>query len=89
MTTSMHSFFEQKPANEYLQACCNTVVYSISFNDEQNLIEEYPLFTNFLTMQLRYFLAGIDSSPVRQNVKKLLLSLPHYIKNFPVDLHSF
>jgi signal-transduction protein with cAMP-binding, CBS, and nucleotidyltransferase domain len=60
MTTSMPSFFEQKPAYEYLEASENTVVYSVSFNDEQKLIEEYPLFTKFHIKQLRYFLAGID-----------------------------
>jgi signal-transduction protein with cAMP-binding, CBS, and nucleotidyltransferase domain len=60
MTTSMPSFFEQKPAYEYLQASENTVVYSVSFDDEQKLIEEYPLFAKFHIKQLRYFLAGID-----------------------------
>jgi signal-transduction protein with cAMP-binding, CBS, and nucleotidyltransferase domain len=76
MTTSMPSFFEQKPAYEYLQACEDTVVYSISFNDEQKLIEEYPLFTKFHTKQLRYFLAGIDEVNYRF---KLMTATEKYI----------
>lgn len=60
MTTSMPSFFEQKLAYEYLQACEDTVVYSISFKNEQKLLDEYPLFTKFHIKQLRFFLAGID-----------------------------
>lgn len=60
MTTSMPSFFEQKPAYEFLQACEDTVIYSISFQDEEKLLNEYPLFARFHLKQLRYFLAGID-----------------------------
>jgi hypothetical protein len=47
MATSMPSFFEQKPAYEYLQACEDTVTYSLLFHDEQLLLETYPLFAKF------------------------------------------
>lgn len=60
MATSMPSFFEQKPAYEYLQACEETVVLSLSFPYEQKLLEEYPLFAKFHLKQLRYYLAGVD-----------------------------
>jgi CRP-like cAMP-binding protein len=60
MATSMPSFFEQKPAYEYLQACEDTVIYSLSFYNEQKLLEEYPLFAKFHLKQLRYYLAGLD-----------------------------
>jgi CRP-like cAMP-binding protein len=60
MATSMPSFFEQKPAYEYLQACEETVVLSLSFQSEQKLLEEYPLFAKFHLKQLRYYLAGVD-----------------------------
>lgn len=60
MATSMPSFFQQKPAYEYLQACEDTVVFSLSFHNEQKLLEEYPLFAKFHLKQLRYYLAGLD-----------------------------
>jgi CRP-like cAMP-binding protein len=47
MVTSMPSFFGQKPANEYLQACEKTTIYSLSFQDEEKLLEDYPLFAKF------------------------------------------
>ena len=59
MSTSMPSFFEQKPAYEYLQACEDTVAYSLSYKNEQLLLE-YPLFAKFHIKLLRYYLAGID-----------------------------
>jgi len=60
MATSMPSFFEQKPAYEYLQACEDTIISSLSFCNEQKLLEEYPLFAKFHLKQLRYYLAGLD-----------------------------
>jgi CRP-like cAMP-binding protein len=60
MVTSMPSFFGQKPANEYLQVCEKTTIYSLSFQDEEKLLEEYPLFAKFHLKQLRFYLAGID-----------------------------
>ncbi|MEN2489671.1 Crp/Fnr family transcriptional regulator [Flavobacterium sp. B11] len=57
--TSMSSFFEQKPAFENFQTCEKTVVYSLSYSDEQTLLE-YPLFTKFHIKQLRYYLSQIN-----------------------------
>jgi signal-transduction protein with cAMP-binding, CBS, and nucleotidyltransferase domain len=65
MATSMPSFFEQKPAYEYLQACEDTIIYALSFNNEQKLLEEYPLFAKFHLKQLRYYLAGLDEVSYR------------------------
>jgi len=59
MATSMPSFFEQKPAYEYLQACEDTVIYSLTYQNEQLLLE-YPLFAKFHMKQLRFYLSGID-----------------------------
>ena len=42
--TSLSSFFEQKPSLENLQACEKTILYSLSYQDEQKLLE-YPLFS--------------------------------------------
>ena len=68
MVTSMPSFFWQKPAYEYIQACDDTVVYSLSFQDEQTLLEEYPLFAKFHLNQLRFYLAGVDEVNYRLKI---------------------
>jgi signal-transduction protein with cAMP-binding, CBS, and nucleotidyltransferase domain len=57
--TSLSSFFEQSPSFEIFQACEETIVYSISYDDEQLLIQ-YPLFSNFHIKQLRLYLSKIN-----------------------------
>jgi CRP-like cAMP-binding protein len=57
--TSLSSFFEQKPSFEYLQACEETVLFSLSYADEQKLLE-YPLFSKFHIKQLRLYLARLN-----------------------------
>jgi len=57
--TSMSSFFEQKPLFENFQTCEETIVYSLSYSDEQALLE-YPLFVKFHIKQLRYYLSKIN-----------------------------
>lgn len=57
--TSLSSFFEQKPSFESLQAFEDTVVYSLSYADEQILLH-YPLFLKFHVNQLRLYLSKIN-----------------------------
>lgn len=57
--TSLSSFFEQKPSFESFQTCEETVVYSLSHDDEQILLE-YPLFSQFHIKQLRLYLSKIN-----------------------------
>lgn len=57
--TSMSSFFEQKPSFENFQTCEETIVYSLSYSDEQTLLE-YPLFVKFHIKQLRFYLSNIN-----------------------------
>ncbi|MBO9585824.1 MAG: Crp/Fnr family transcriptional regulator [Flavobacterium sp.] len=57
--TSMSSFFEQKPSFENFQTCEETIVYALSYADEQALLE-YPLFVKFHIKQLRYYLSKIN-----------------------------
>ncbi|MEP6806869.1 MAG: cyclic nucleotide-binding domain-containing protein [Flavobacterium sp.] len=51
--TSLSSFFEQRPSFENFQACQETIVYSLSYKDEQILLQ-YPLFSKFHIIQLRF-----------------------------------
>jgi CRP-like cAMP-binding protein len=76
MVTSMPSFFGQKPAFEYLEACVDTTVYSITYNNDLKLLEEYPLFNKFHIKQMRYFLATIDEINYRF---KLMTAKEKYI----------
>jgi signal-transduction protein with cAMP-binding, CBS, and nucleotidyltransferase domain len=64
MATSMPSFFWQKPAYEYLQACEDTVTYSLSYQNEQLLLE-YPLYAKFQLKLLRAYLSGVDEANYR------------------------
>ncbi|WP_264563964.1 Crp/Fnr family transcriptional regulator [Flavobacterium sp. N3904] len=57
--TSLSSFFEQKPSFEFFQACEETIVYTLSYADEQILLE-YPLFSKFHIKQLRLYLSRIN-----------------------------
>lgn len=55
----MSSYFNQKPSLEFLQACEDTVVYSLSFVNEQKLLK-YPLFFKFYAQFFRCSLANFD-----------------------------
>jgi len=57
--TSLSSFFEQKPSFENFQTCEETILYSLSYSDEQILLE-YPLFSKFHINQLRLYLSKIN-----------------------------
>lgn len=57
--TSLSSFFEQKPSFENFQASEETILYSLSYRDEQILLE-YPLFSKFHIKQLRLYLSKIN-----------------------------
>ena len=68
MATSTPSFFFQKPAYEYIQACDDTVIYSLSYQNEQILLENFPLFEKFHLKQLRFYLAGVDEVNYRLRI---------------------
>lgn len=68
MVTSMPSFFGQRPAYEFIQASDDTIVYSLSFQDEQKLLDKYPLFVKFHMNQLRFYLAGVDEVNYRLKI---------------------
>ena len=55
----MASYFNQKPSSEFLQACEPSTVYSLSYNDEQKLLD-YPLFFKFYAHFFRCSLAAFD-----------------------------
>lgn len=57
--TSLSSFFEQKESIELFQACEKTTVYSLSYADEQTLLE-YPLFAKFHISLLRFYLSKLN-----------------------------
>jgi signal-transduction protein with cAMP-binding, CBS, and nucleotidyltransferase domain len=83
--TSLSSFFEQKPSFENFQASEETVVYSLSYKDEQILLE-YPLFSKFHIKLLRLYLSKLNefhyffsSMSAREKYSYLLKSFPQII----------
>ncbi len=84
--TSTASFIHQKPSLEYLQACEETELYSLSYSNEQKLLE-YPLFAKFHIKLLRNFVASFNEFrhtynliPTREKYKFLLSNFPEIIK---------
>lgn len=57
--TSLSSFFEHTPSFENFEASEETVVYSLSYSDEQILLE-YPLFSKFHIKLLRLYLSKLN-----------------------------
>jgi signal-transduction protein with cAMP-binding, CBS, and nucleotidyltransferase domain len=82
MATCMPSFFGQKPAYEYLQACVDTVAYSVSFEGDYKLLE-YPLFAKFHIKQLRFYLAGVDEVNYRFKLMTAKEKYTFMLKYFP------
>ncbi|SFD76333.1 Crp/Fnr family transcriptional regulator [Flavobacterium phragmitis] len=83
--TSMSSFFEQKPSFESFQTCEDSVLYSLTYSDEQILLQ-YPLFLKFHMNQLRLYLSKINEfhhlfriMTAQQKYEFLLNSFPQII----------
>ncbi|WP_055091697.1 Crp/Fnr family transcriptional regulator [Flavobacterium aquidurense] len=83
--TSLSSFFEQKPSFENFQASEDTVVYSLSYQHEQILLE-YPLFSKFYIKLLRLYLSKLNefhhfytSMTAQEKYSYLLKSLPQIV----------
>ncbi len=84
--TSMTSFFEQKPSFESFQACEKTILYSISFSEEQKLLE-FPIFQRFQIKLLRQYLASLNefhhkykSMNANEKYSYLLTYFPEIVK---------
>jgi len=80
--TSMTSFFEQKPSFESLQACEKTVLYSLSYSDEQKLLE-YPIFQKFQIKLLRHYLAAFNEFHHRYKLMNAHEKYSYLLKYFP------
>jgi len=80
--TSLSSFFEQKPSFENFQTCEDSILYALSYSDEQILLQN-PLFLRFHVKLLRNYLSRINefnhSFRVMNPEKKYLFLL----KSFP------
>jgi len=82
MATSMPSFFWQKPAYEYLQACEDTETYSISYENEQLLLE-YPLYAKFQLKLFRFMLSGVDEVNYKLKLMTAKEKYNYMLSNFP------
>lgn len=59
MFTSLSSYFQQQPSEEYLQACENTKLLSISYANSLKM-NEYPQISNFSKLHLEEQFSIID-----------------------------
>jgi CRP-like cAMP-binding protein len=57
--TSHYSYFEQKPSFEYLHAYEDSLVYSITIDDEKELLN-YPQYLKYQVVLLRHYLASLN-----------------------------
>jgi len=57
--TSLSSFFQQRSSFENFQSCEETIVYSLTYSDEEILLR-YPSFCTFHIKQLRLYLSSIN-----------------------------
>lgn len=83
--TSLTSYFEQKISFENFQASEETIVYSLSYQDELTLLE-YPLFSKFHIKLLRLYLSRLNefhhfytSMSAQEKYLYLLNSLPQIV----------
>ncbi|WP_207797851.1 Crp/Fnr family transcriptional regulator [Flavobacterium piscis] len=81
----MSSFFEQKPSFENFQASEDTILYSLSYEDEEILLK-YPLFSKFHIKLLRLYLSKLNefyhlftSMNAQEKYLYLLNTLPQII----------
>lgn len=79
----MASYFNQKPSLEFLQACDDTIVFSLSFDDEQKLLE-YPLFFRFYADFFRCSLAAFDEFHFVFSTMSAQKKYQYLIEKFPV-----
>ncbi len=82
LITIMSSYFLQKPSDDYFQACENTILYSLSFSDEQKLFK-YPLFLECHVKQLRLYIAVVSEFQKNYELKTAQEKYSYILKHFP------
>jgi len=78
----MNSYFLQKPSLDYLQAIENSVLYSISYSDEQKLLK-YPLFSECHIKQLRLYITVVSEFQRNYEMKSAQEKYSYILKYFP------
>ncbi len=85
--TSLASYFNRQLSYEYLQACEDTMVYSLTFENEQKLLE-YPLFQMFHMAFLRASLAAFDEFHFVLDQMSAHLKYQYLMKKFPLIIQK-
>ena len=80
--TSMSSFFEQKPSLEYLQVCEKTIVYSLTYEDDQKLLKYLP-YMNFHIKQLRLYASLLNEFHHQFKLMNAQEKYAYMLKYFP------
>ena len=78
----MGSFFEQKPSSEYLQTCEKTIVYSLTYADDQKLLKYLP-YMNFHIKQLRLYASLLNEFHHQYKLMNAHEKYAYLLKFFP------
>lgn len=78
----MSSFFEQKPSSEYLQVCEKTIVYSLTYEDDQKLLKYLP-YMNFHIKQLRLYASLLNEFHHQFKLMSAQEKYAYMLKYFP------
>ena len=68
--TSQFSYFGQKPSFDYLEIYEDSIIHSLSFDDENALLE-YPQYQKFQIILLRQYLANLNY--IMRNYKQMTI----------------
>ena len=85
--SSLASYFLQKPSLEYLQACEDTILYTLTFENEQKLLE-FPQFKDFHIKFLRSSLAAFDEFHFIFESMTASKKYEYLLKHFPLIIQK-
>jgi len=84
--TSHYSYFEQEPAFDYLEVYEDSVVCSITYDDEKELLNYLP-YSKYHVVLLRHYLASLNY--FMRNYKQMTAADKYrfFLENYPEVLH--
>ncbi|MDX2302713.1 MAG: Crp/Fnr family transcriptional regulator [Microscillaceae bacterium] len=90
--TSLASFINQLPAEEYIRCIADAQVWVISYTDLKKLILDIPSFKDFYIRLLEHQIKCVDESRINfikftaeERYEKMLSSEPHLLHQIPLQ----
>jgi CRP-like cAMP-binding protein len=85
--SSQASYYLKKPSFEFLQACVETTLYSLSYENEQELLK-LPQFKDFLLNFMRLSLAAFDEFHFIFETMSAGKKYQYLLDNFPLIIQK-